>query len=232
MVIGNGMIAKEFESYRDIGEIIIFASGVSDSGNTDAAAFERELNLIIETIKNNKDKLFVYFSTCSIYDLSMLQSPYVRHKIKMENFIMEHCPQFIIFRITNPIGYTKNTHTVVNYFIKNIFEKHEFEVWENASRNIIDLDDMYLVCNAILQQKMFTNSIVNVANPKNYPVLYIIHCIEKHFDIKGNYSVVNKGGGPVIDTGTVDSLYAAFNIHFNEDYLPKLLQKYFKNSTA
>jgi nucleoside-diphosphate-sugar epimerase len=159
----------------------------------------------------------------------MAQSPYVLHKIKMENFIMEHCPRFVIFRITNPIGHTNNTHTVVNYFIKNIIEQHEFEVWENAGRNIIDLDDMYLVCNEIIKQKMFTNSIVNIANPKNYSVLYIIYCIEKHFGITGNYRLADKGGGPVIDTGKADSLYAAFNIHFNEDYLPKLLRKYFKN---
>ncbi len=227
MVIGNGMIAKEFESYRNIDQIIIFASGVSDSTNTDVVAFERELNLITETIQNNKGKLFVYFSTCSIYDLSMLQSSYVRHKIKMEDFIITNCPQFIIFRITNPIGYTNNTHTVVNYFIKHIIEKHKFEVWEKASRNIIDIDDMYLVCNKILQQKLFTNSIINIANPKNYSVSYIISCIEIHFDVKGNYILVDKGGGPIIDTTKVDALFSTFNIHFNEDYFPKLLKKYF-----
>ncbi len=221
------MIAKKFESYRDNEEIVIFASGVSDSSNTDAVAFKRELNLILETIKNNKGKLFVYFSTCSISDRSMLRSSYVCHKVKMEDFILGHCPKFLIFRITNPIGHTNNTHTVVNYFIKNIIEKHKFDVWEKASRNIIDLDDMYLICNEILLKNMFTNSIVNIANPKNYSVLYIIQCIEKHFGINGNYSLVDKGGGPVIDTGTVDSLYAAFNIHFTDDYLPKLLQKYF-----
>lgn len=227
MVIGNGMIAKEFKSYRDIDYIIIFASGVSDSTNTDTAAFERELKLITETIQNNEGKLFVYFSTCSIYDLSMSQSSYVRHKIKMEDFIMKNCPQFIIFRITNPIGHTNNTHTVVNYFINNILEKYQFEVWEKASRNIIDIDDMYLICDAILQQKLFTNSIVNIANPKNYVVSYIINCIEKHFDVSGNYSLVDKGGSPVIVTTKIDKLYSAFNIHFNEDYFPKLLKKYF-----
>lgn len=228
MVIGNGMIAKRFVSYRDIEEIVIFASGVSDSGNTDAAAFERELNLILESAEKYSGKLFVYFSTCSIYDHSMLHSPYVCHKLKMEDVIMKHCKRFMIFRITNPIGYSNNTHTIVNYFIKNIIEKHPFEVWEKASRNIIDLDDMYLVCNEILQQDMFTNSIINIANPKNYSVQYIIQCIEKHFGINGNYSLAAKGGGPIIDTGSVNSLYAAFNIHFEEDYLPNLLKKYFQ----
>ena len=227
MVIGNGMIAKKFKSYLNQEAFTIFASGVSDSTNTDTDAFEREKKLVADTIKNNKGKLFVYFSTCSIYDHSMQESAYVQHKIKMENFIMKSDISFIIFRLTNPIGKTNNTHTLVNYFIKTITEKQKFAVWKNASRNIIDIDDLYLVCNEILQQKFFINSIVNIANPQNYAVGFIIEAIEKHFHIKGQYTLVDKGGGPIINTTAVESLFTKFNINFDNHYLSNLLQKYF-----
>ena len=230
MVIGNGMIAKEFENYRDDDRIVIFASGVSDSTNTDNRAFEREKNLIIETLHTSNGKLFVYFSTCSIDDVSMQSSAYVQHKINMENFIANNHTPYNIFRLTNPVGKTNNTHTVVNYFIKNITEKHKFAVWKNATRNLIDIDHLYLICNEILQKRLFINSIVNIANPKNYPVIFIIENIEKHFGIAGNYSLIDKSGGPLINTVSIEPLFKKYNIHFDEHYLSRLLQKYFPNN--
>ena len=230
MVIGNGMIANEFENYRHDDRVVIFASGVSDSTNTDNRAFEREKNLIIETQNTNKGKLFVYFSTCSIDDASMQSSAYVQHKIKMEGLIVNNHSPYIIFRLTNPIGKTNNTHTVVNYFIKNINEKHKFAVWKNATRNLIDIDHLYLICNEILQKRLFINSTVNIANPKNYPVVYIIENIEKHFCVAGNYTLLDKSGGPLINTVSIEPLFQKFNINFDEHYLSRLLQKYFPNN--
>lgn len=223
------MIAKEFENYRFDDSIVIFASGVSDSTNTDNSAFEREENLVIETLHTCKGKLFVYFSTCSIYDASMQSSAYVQHKINMEGLIMGNHTPYIIFRLTNPVGRTNNTHTVVNYFIRNIRENHQFAVWKNATRNLIDIEHLYLICNEILQKRLFINAIVNIANPKNYPVVFIIENIEKHFALAGNYALVDKGGGPLINTAGIEPLFKKHNINFDEHYLSTLLQKYFPN---
>ena len=84
MVIGNGMIAKRFAAYTGNDQFIIFASGVSNSRTNDTAAYNREAALLLDTIKHNKDKTLVYFSTCSIYDPGEKDSPYVLHKLKME----------------------------------------------------------------------------------------------------------------------------------------------------
>lgn len=227
MVIGNGMLAKAFESYLDQEDFIIFASGVSDSTSMDTKAFEREIQLLTGTIKNNKDKFFVYFSTCSIYDPSMQHSHYVQHKIKAEELIINQCPSFIIFRLTNPVGKTGNRYTLVNYLINHITEKKEFAVWKNASRNIIDIDDVYTVCNGILQQKLFTGSVVNIANPLNYTVPFIVENIETYFNTKARYRQIDTGGAPAIDTSAVNPLFTKFNINFDEHYLQKLLKKYF-----
>ena len=227
MVVGNGMIANTFESYRTQDRFIIFASGVSNSTNTSTDAFEREKKLVAETLETAREKLFVYFSTCSIYDPSLQNSAYVQHKIRIENMILQSQTAYVIFRLSNPIGRTGNTTTVLNYFIKHIHEKQEFTVWKNAGRNLIDIDDLYTVCNEILQQKHLTDCIINICNPQNYMVTYIIETIEKHFDIKGYYTLLDKGGAPVIDLTSVESLFTKFNINFDENYLPDLLQKYF-----
>lgn len=67
MVIGNGMIANRFTNYKDDKEIVIFASGVSNSKNINKENFKKEFLLLEDIIKANPDKVITYFSTCSIY---------------------------------------------------------------------------------------------------------------------------------------------------------------------
>ena len=227
MIIGHGMIANVFNSYRNKEDIVIFASGVSDSTHAGPSAFLREKELLINTLKTNQNKLFVYFSTCSIYDPGLQDSAYVQHKKRIEEYIIANHTPYLVFRLTNPVGKTNNNNTLVNFFIKNILEKTEFEIWQNATRNIIDIDDMYLICNEIIQQKLFINQTINIANLKNYPVPFIVETIEKHLGVKGNYTISDQGNGPVIDSSLVQPLFQKFNITFDEHYLSEILQKYF-----
>ena len=227
MVIGNGMLANEFKSYEGADAFVVFASGVSDSTHAPAEAFERERKLLQSTIEENNEKTLVYFSTCSIYDKSLQHSSYVIHKQKMEELISENQPAYIIFRLSNPIGKTSNTNTVVNFFIKHIREKEPFQVWKNATRNIIDIDHLYIVCNEILQKNMFTNSIINIANPDNYSVPFVVETIEAAFFNERSLYISRQRRRPHIDTSVIEPLFKKFNIIFEQDYLSKLLQKYF-----
>jgi len=59
MVIGHGFLAKRFESYQNNDRFIIFASGVSNSKNTQDSDYNRERELLSSTIKNNKTKILV-----------------------------------------------------------------------------------------------------------------------------------------------------------------------------
>ena len=83
MVIGSGMMATSFADYVD-DNIVIFASGVSNSKEKNLEAYKREEKLLYSVIQKNLDKTIVYFSTCSIYDDSVNSSEYVKHKILME----------------------------------------------------------------------------------------------------------------------------------------------------
>lgn len=230
MVIGNGMLAKRFDSYRQQDDYIIFASGVSDSTNTGKAAFEREKKLLAATLQQYPARHLVYFGTCSIYDPGMQHTAYVQHKKEMEEIISASAKAYTIFRLSNPVGHTNNPHTLINYFIQHIVKQEPFSVWRHAARNIIDIDDMYTICDYLLGNGQFTSPVINIANPQNYPVPYIVECIEKHFGIRGHYHLVEKGQQPVIDTAAIAPLFRKFNINFGEDYLPNLLQKYFPRS--
>ncbi len=227
MVIGNGMIAKRFSKYADDKNIVVFASGVSNSAGATGADYEREEILLQQVIEQHPGSTLIYFSTCSIYDPSLRQSLYVLHKLKMEQLIKKNVPAHIIFRVSNPVGVTQNGHTVLNYFIQHIKTQQHFTIWQYASRNLIDIDDMYKICDYIINNNQSYNSTINIANPVNYPVINIIEAIENHFGKKGNYLLAEKGNSPLIDTTDIQLLFSKLHIEFNQHYLPALLQKYF-----
>ena len=96
-----------------------------------------------------------------------------------------------------------------------------------AKRNLIDLDDMYKLCHYILQQSLFLQSIVNIANPNSYSILYIIKHIENHFLKEAVFTTVDKHSVPDIDTSRIQPLYPKLNTNFNDGYLVRLLKKYY-----
>ena len=221
------MIANRFLNYKNDNDFIIFASGVSNSKDTIEQNFLREFELLNQTIKDNPGKTLVYFSTCSIQDNDLASSPYVIHKKKIEEFINQNTPSYYLFRVSNLAGISNNPYTLLNYFILNILQDHPLTVWKNAYRNIIGIDDMYLVVNYFLHEKKNVNSIINIANPENYSVPYIIKFIEEHLNKKAICNEIEKGHNYKIDVSIIEPVINKLGIQFNDNYLAALLKKYY-----
>ena len=86
---------------------------------------------------------------------------------------------------------------------------------------------MFSVCNYILQNNLFENNIVNVANPHNYSVLQIVQTLEQYFHIKALYTLIDKTSIPAIDVSAIMPFYQQLHISFTRNYLWQLLDKYF-----
>ena len=104
MIVGNGLIANLFKN-DDIENVVFFASGVSNSLETEKSAFLREENLLRKHLTENPEKIFIYFSTCSIYDSSKNGSLYVNHKLKMERLVEELAKKYVILSLDLPKNY-------------------------------------------------------------------------------------------------------------------------------
>ena len=99
MVIGNGLIASAFKkSYQNDDRYVIFASGVSNSNETNVNSFIREELLIRETLTKNKDKHFIYFTSFIYF------KKYGLHKIYMEDIIRGSGVDYTIFKLPQVIG--------------------------------------------------------------------------------------------------------------------------------
>lgn len=221
------MVAKRFREYDNDDSFLIFASGVSNSKNKDAAAYRREYDLLETSLEQHKEKTLVYFSTTSVNDPAENTSAYVAHKLKIEAFIRSAAKNHIIFRVSNLAGQSANNNTVLNFFLHNIKNGIHFHLWQHACRNVIGLDDFYQIADAVLCSNAFLNKTVNIANPENYAVTEIVKAIEKFLNRTANYDALDRGGCFDIDITDIVPAIGQLGINFGPEYLQNLLHKYY-----
>ncbi|WP_139420689.1 NAD-dependent epimerase/dehydratase family protein [Chryseobacterium mulctrae] len=225
MIIGNGLIATLFKS-QDKENVIFFASGVSNSLETRAEEFLREENLIKSTIAENKDKIFIYFSTCSIYDSSKTGSDYVLHKLKMEHLIKKSCHPFLILRISNAVGNGGNPNLLMNYIVRAVKNNETINVYTKATRNLIDVDDIKNITFDILENQAL-NRIVNIAYNRNYSIIEIIEIVERFYNKKVDINLIKSGSGYDINIPDVENYFNEYNLNNKELYIQNILRKYY-----
>lgn len=228
MVIGNGLLAKRFSAYQSNDNVVIFASGVSDSKTISAASFLREKTLLLSTMEAHKESILVYFSTCSIEDESLNQTPYVLHKLAMEHLIKDNATKYLIIRLTNMVGKGGNKKNVFNYFFERINNNEPFHLWTKSYRNILDIDDAYAIVHELIMSYT-QNRIVNVAAAKSNNALEIVQAIEFFLGKKARYTEEDKGRPYEIDTVFIQEIIKKLKIDFGDQYLQRILKKYFGN---
>jgi nucleoside-diphosphate-sugar epimerase len=202
MIVGNGIIAKAFLTYKENDEVLIFASGVSNSTNLDQAQFERERLLLRTTIKENPTKTLVYFSTCSILDPSVNNGAYVAHKIAMEILVKENASRYLIVRLSNIVGVGGNEKTLINYLYQAVQKEKAIELWAQAERNVLGQEDMVYIVSEILNNQS-RNQTLNVASATNLKVVAMLQSIERLQNKKAIYSIIDKGNPLPIDTAAI-----------------------------
>lgn len=227
MVIGSGLIAKAFSNFDEDENIIIFASGVSNSTENDSVKFDREENMIAEALDLYPEALFVYFSTYSLTDPSLKDRPYGRHKSAMEGLIKSKASKYLIFRLTNIVGAGGNPNTIFNYLLNGIMSKQKLVLWKNASRNLLDVDDLVHVISRIIEEKLLVNQTINIANPNNYTIEEIVNEMSNFFNVKARCSWLDKGSNVSVDIQETKELMSQLHDDYSISYLSKLLEKYY-----
>lgn len=182
-IIGTGDIASVIIDREDV---TFFASGVSNSKETDLAAFNRERVLLLHQPTNIH---LVYFSTISVY---YADSPYVHHKRKMERDIIAMFNSYTIIRLGN-ISWGKNPNTLINYLkahpeaeiqkvYRHIVDKDEFQYWLSMIR-VGERDIMN-----VPGKRVWVPDLANNINFNNYPLGYVClipktpHPFDERFD--------------------------------------------------
>lgn len=228
MLIGSGLLAKAFAnpfSQRD--DVCIYAAGVSNSSCTDVQEFERERQLLSEALVKAKHVgVFVYFGTCSVADPEARNSPYVQHKLAMEQLVVAH-PRHLILRLPQVAGKTPNPHTLLNFLYARVSRSEAFNLWSRAKRNIIDIDDVAAIASQFIENDSVRNVTINIANPISYSMIVIVGAMERAVGKRALYYVVERGSEYTIDASAILPVLVSAGVKFGSDYLDKVMGKYY-----
>ena len=228
MIIGNGLIAKTLGEFKDNPNVVIFASGVSNSQEVNSHFFAREKDLILS---QERDKLIIYFSTCSILDVTVQQTRYVKHKIAMENLIKCTFTKFKIVRLPTVLGNNNNPHTLFNHILNKINLGEEVTVVRNAWRYLLDVDDLRIIIPLIV--KTDRNYSINITYGNVITVLSIVEILSALLNKEVKINLVNGGIPFHINNSEFKQLLLENNSNlYSEEYNINCLKKYLKNGTG
>jgi len=225
MIIGSGQLAKVFAKSQIKDDVCIFASGVSNSNCINEKEFEREKNLLIDTLKSSCDKKFVYFSSCALSAVEYPKNDYYKHKANMENSVKEYSNSYYIFRIPQLFGDFILHKTLINFIYKSIEHKYKFTVYDEAYRYVIEINDVRRLVESYLLTK--GNSTVDLANPYRYKVLDIVKIFEQLLNKKAYYEFVQKEDKYTLDLTSLENFVKEkeLDIKFGEEYLMNKLKE-------
>ncbi len=230
MIIGSGQLAKAFQKSKLKDDTCIFASGVSNSSCTDERQFEREKNLLIDTLKNNSDKKFVYFSSCALSAIEYPKNDYYKHKANMEDIIKEHSKKYYIFRVPQLFGdFIDNHKTLINFIYTSIEYNQKFNIYDEAYRYVIEINDVIKIVESYLTHHDSCMT-VDIANTYRYKVLDIVQIFEKILNKKANYEVIQKKDKYTLDSrNMIDFINRnKLNFKFGKDYLNNQIKEKLK----
>ena len=228
MIIGSGLLARAFASlFSGSRESCVYAAGVSNSNCSDQREFDRERDrLMIAMEQHRLVDLFLYFGTCSAN--GSLDSPYVQHKIKMEKTVAEH-PRYLILRLPQTAGKTENPHTLLNYIFTRIIRSERFQIWSNARRNIIDVDDVVKIAAGLALEEGVRRDCINVANFSDYSMSDVVTIMEKVVGKKALFDSLDKGDTYPIDTQRIYRVAQRCSVEFGPEYLESVIRKYYES---
>jgi len=226
MIVGNGLLARAFQDgYAQREDVVIFASGVSNSSEVNPAAFERERVLLNRTLAS-KPACLVYFSTCSVDDPERGGTPYVRHKLEMEGLVSQ-ADRWFVFRLPQVVGQSENQNTLTNNLYRSILGGQTIPVWRHARRYLVDVDDVRRISDGLISRGLHVNEVVNIAPRRSVSIDELLDVFERVTGRTAHRECYDKGASYEIQTPVLDELGDEARALLDAGYSEALVRKYY-----
>lgn len=182
-IIGRGFIAQNLEAIaaRHPG-VVALASGVSRVGGVSADEYQREADLVYETIRRCEKEglLLLYFSTGSagMYDAARGSegkeddpvfpgNSHGRNKLLLETVIRSTGVRHLIVRLSHAFGPRQADHQLIPSLVRAV-RSGKVRIHRGASRDIIHVADAVTVVDGLLAEGI-SQEVVNVASGATVP---------------------------------------------------------------
>jgi nucleoside-diphosphate-sugar epimerase len=227
MIVGSGLLARAFDSFKDDDRVLVFASGVSNSSTATEADYAREGNLLLAQI--GTQARLTYFSTCSLFDPELKDSGYIRHKRRMEELIRTQFKNHTILRLPNVVGHTPNPHTLCNYIRDRILAGETINVHVKACRYLMGVDRVSASCIPLLTDAFSRGKTLNVCYDQPVSVPDLVAVMEHILNKKAVIREVDSGSCYEVDNREFKQHWLV-NRHTpwpGADEWPRMLAKYY-----
>ena len=230
-IIGNGFIGKSLNKIKkDLirTNYIIYAAGISHSKTKSKRNLNKELNSFKIFSKNNFSKKVIYISTADVTNNISNKSLYVKNKIKIEKLVKKKFKNYIILRLPQIIGKSKNKNTLVNYFYFNIKNNKPLVLIKNFKRNVLDIDDILKLLKIIIYSKITKHKVIILSNKYSVQRIDIVKIFEKKLNKTVNFKFkkIKKQIWPLYYQKNAHYFRKA-KITFDRNYLLKTINKYY-----
>ncbi len=208
MITGSGLIANALRDTFDNDEtVILFARGVSNSNCEDVAAYEREFEMIQSYSRIADDRIFIYFSTTSVFDKEKQHTKYVQKKLDFEEKIASLFAKSIIVRLPIIVGKSNNENQLFGYLLRAIRNKEEIQVHKFASRYLIDVSDLSRILINVIEyykhQFVRGSLIINICGDHPIQVHNIIGMLAKSIGVEPTLKIVDSGSTYFVDNTAI-----------------------------
>ena len=227
LVIGAGSIADRFCDFSNQEQFVIFAGTIEDSQINDVELINKEEEQIKDALMSFPDAVFVYFSSCSVNDPTLISTRYVQHKMEMESLVRNSRKSFYIFRLPSVVNGSSKENDLVSYFVRSIANQLPFELWSNTTRNIIDIDDVHEIVVYILKNSLFMNSVTEIVSPLEASLRDLVFEIEDVIGKKAIVSEVLKGATYRLDHSKIAEVVERLGMTFDQGYVHRTVEKHF-----
>ncbi len=225
MIVGSGLLARAFAPlYAADPATVIFASGVSNSAESDAAAFRRERELLQHHIDAHPARL-VYFGSCNVNNPDQ-RSHYFDHKRKMEAIVRASRGGLVV-RLPQVVGTTSNPNTLTNHLHHQIANGMPLTIWTRAERNLIDVDDVAAIGHHLLESNQPLPDVVSIASPWTLPMREVVQLFETALARRAILIEVDRGEAMNIDSRIAEEAAQRIGLDFGHDYPLRVIRKYY-----
>jgi nucleoside-diphosphate-sugar epimerase len=230
MIIGTGLLARSFmPHFAHDPDVIIFASGVSNSLETREQMFLRERNLLGTTLESHPGRL-VYFGSCAVGAAEVgADTPYLIHKRDQERIVLAS-NRGLVLRLPQVIGPNPNPNTLGSFLYSNIMSGKHFTVWRNAERNLIDIGDVAPIATALIGRGAVGRAI-SIAAPRSIAMPELVSIFERVIGKTANVSIEDRGTAMTIDSHEAAAVAATLQIDLGGDYPERVIRKYYGQQT-
>jgi nucleoside-diphosphate-sugar epimerase len=144
----------------------------------------------------------------------------------MERLIQAYSSSYLVFRFPQVVGHGGNKNTLTNRLHASIRDNERFQLWRNAYRYIIDVDDVSAIASYMIDRDEYLNRIINVASCR-FSIFDIVRALENVTQRSAIYTELDKGASYNIDCYETHKVARLLNIQFDETYLHRVIRKYY-----